>query len=240
MAGISDNYSLLGITRHASDSDVRAAYKKMAMKTHPDKGGSEEKFIQIKNAYEKILKEREYKSFILPKSPERKEETKPSDVSAEDRLKFFMAYQSLFKSSFFTVPNPPSCPSSVPVPPSSYPLPKSVPVPPSSYPLPKSVPTPPSRPSSVPTPSSYPLPKSHSSVPIPPSAPVDPGFQFGGRTFRHTPFKYINITSGRVITVLNRKGFIYVNTMREGLAYLFCGPREAMVEFCKTYKIQLS
>jgi len=45
-------YSLLGVDKHASDKDIKQAYKKLAMKHHPDRGGDETKFKEISKAYE--------------------------------------------------------------------------------------------------------------------------------------------------------------------------------------------
>ena len=62
-----DTYKILGITSDASDEEIKKAYKKMAVKHHPDKVASlgpdirkaaEEKFKTISQAYEKIKKER--------------------------------------------------------------------------------------------------------------------------------------------------------------------------------------
>lgn len=44
-------YELLDIPREASKDDIKKAYKKKAVETHPDKGGDPEKFKEIGNAY---------------------------------------------------------------------------------------------------------------------------------------------------------------------------------------------
>lgn len=51
----SDNtkyYTLLGVERSADASELKKAYRKLAMKNHPDKGGDPEKFKEITAAYE--------------------------------------------------------------------------------------------------------------------------------------------------------------------------------------------
>lgn len=68
--GLDAAYRILEITPDATDEEVKKAYRKMAMKYHPDKVSSlgpdiqkaaEEKFKKIVQAYEKIKKERGFK-----------------------------------------------------------------------------------------------------------------------------------------------------------------------------------
>ena len=47
-----DPYKILGIERNASSSDIKKAYRKLAIKHHPDKGGDAEKFKQVSGAYD--------------------------------------------------------------------------------------------------------------------------------------------------------------------------------------------
>src|SRR5262249_49662735 len=50
-----DYYEILGVPRTASDQDIRAAYRKLARKYHPDVNpGSGEKFKDINEAYEAL------------------------------------------------------------------------------------------------------------------------------------------------------------------------------------------
>ncbi len=47
---------LLNLKAGCSLADVKFAYRKAAMKTHPDKGGKTEEYIQIKSAYDYLNK----------------------------------------------------------------------------------------------------------------------------------------------------------------------------------------
>jgi len=49
-----DYYDLLGVSRSASDKELKTAFKKKAMEHHPDKGGDPEIFKQINEAYQSL------------------------------------------------------------------------------------------------------------------------------------------------------------------------------------------
>lgn len=61
-----DPYQVLGITRGASDEEVKKAYRALSRKYHPDanvnnpyKEQAEEKFKQIQQAYDQIMREKQ-------------------------------------------------------------------------------------------------------------------------------------------------------------------------------------
>jgi molecular chaperone DnaJ len=47
-----DYYEILGVTRNASQEEIKKAFHKLAHKYHPDKGGDEKKFKEINEAYQ--------------------------------------------------------------------------------------------------------------------------------------------------------------------------------------------
>lgn len=49
-----DYYDILGVNRNASEQEIRKAYKKQSMQHHPDRGGDEEKFKQVNEAYQTL------------------------------------------------------------------------------------------------------------------------------------------------------------------------------------------
>ena len=47
-----DHYETLGVSKDATKQDIKKAYRKLAMKHHPDKGGDQEQFKRITGAYD--------------------------------------------------------------------------------------------------------------------------------------------------------------------------------------------
>lgn len=45
-------YELLGVEKNATASEIKRAYRKLAMKHHPDKGGDEMHFKKVSEAYD--------------------------------------------------------------------------------------------------------------------------------------------------------------------------------------------
>ena len=56
-------YNILGVNQNASEDEIKKAYKKLAMKHHPDKGGDEKKFKEITEAYRNLTEEKPEGSF---------------------------------------------------------------------------------------------------------------------------------------------------------------------------------
>ena len=61
-----DYYQILGVDKNATDDDIKKAYRRMALKYHPDKNktpGAEERFKEVAEAYE-ILSHAEKRSMF--------------------------------------------------------------------------------------------------------------------------------------------------------------------------------
>lgn len=49
-----DHYTVLGVQRQADASEIKKAYRKLAGKHHPDRGGDAEEFKRVQKAYETL------------------------------------------------------------------------------------------------------------------------------------------------------------------------------------------
>ncbi|MCR4842122.1 MAG: J domain-containing protein [Eubacterium sp.] len=63
---MTDPYSVLGVSRNATDDEIKKAYRTLSRKYHPDanvnnpnKDQAEERFKQVQEAYEQIMKEKQ-------------------------------------------------------------------------------------------------------------------------------------------------------------------------------------
>jgi len=52
------HYATLGVSKTANPSEIKKAYRKLALQHHPDKGGDEAKFKEISSAYEILSDEK--------------------------------------------------------------------------------------------------------------------------------------------------------------------------------------
>lgn len=49
-------YSILGVSKTATQGEIKTAYRKLVLKEHPNKGGDPEKFKNVQRAYEELTK----------------------------------------------------------------------------------------------------------------------------------------------------------------------------------------
>ncbi len=64
-----DYYSTLGVQRNASEDEIKKAYRKLAMKHHPDRGGDEATFKKISEAYDVLSDPKKKEIFDLGGDP---------------------------------------------------------------------------------------------------------------------------------------------------------------------------
>ena len=63
-------YHILGLNSFASLEMIRKAYRRLALKHHPDRGGDEQRMKEINEAYEYLMKNKEtYDEQLKPRKP---------------------------------------------------------------------------------------------------------------------------------------------------------------------------
>ena len=70
-----DYYEILGVGKETNKAEIKKAYKKLALKHHPDKGGDAEKFKEISEAYAVLSddnKKGQYDMLVLTKGSARR------------------------------------------------------------------------------------------------------------------------------------------------------------------------
>lgn len=93
-----DYYEVLGVTKEATDTDIKKAYKKMALQLHPDKNkapGSAEAFKAIGNAVAILTDVEKRKSYDLYGSDEQHPAT-----TRRTRAQYEYAYSRGFETEF--------------------------------------------------------------------------------------------------------------------------------------------
>ncbi|CAM9266454.1 unnamed protein product [Choristocarpus tenellus] len=81
-------YTILGLKKDAGEGEIKKAYRKLALKNHPDKGGDPEKFKEITMAYE-ILSDPEKRRLYDQYGKDGVEQEGGPGQSAEDIFSMF-------------------------------------------------------------------------------------------------------------------------------------------------------
>ena len=64
---VESNYDILGITEGSTEKEIRNAFRRLALRYHSDKGGENDQFIKIKQAYEDLKIGKKYPETDLEK-----------------------------------------------------------------------------------------------------------------------------------------------------------------------------
>lgn len=68
-----NHYRTLGLPNHSSMEEIKKAYRSLALKFHPDRGGDVEKMKTLNEAYEFLIKNKEqYDQVLLQARPKLK------------------------------------------------------------------------------------------------------------------------------------------------------------------------
>ncbi|XP_076468793.1 dnaJ homolog subfamily B member 9-like isoform X2 [Babylonia areolata] len=87
-----DYYKILGVSRGASDKEIKKAFRKLAVKYHPDKNkdkGAEDKFVKIAQAYEVLSDPEKRKNYDQFGDESSQGQTFQSNFNFDDFFKDF-------------------------------------------------------------------------------------------------------------------------------------------------------
>lgn len=92
---VESNYDILGIVEGSTEREVRDAFRRLALQYHVDRGGENERFIKIKQAYEDLKVGKKYPDTDIEKV--RNSRVYTGDTEAEIRRKNQVLGQQLAK-----------------------------------------------------------------------------------------------------------------------------------------------
>lgn len=99
-----DYYEVLGVTKESTDTEIKKAYKKLALQLHPDKNkapGSAEAFKAIGNAVAVLTDQDKRKSYDLYGSDEQQQNVRRSNGFSQSGYRTHeYAYARGFESEF--------------------------------------------------------------------------------------------------------------------------------------------
>ena len=92
---VENNYDILGITEGSTEKEIRDAFRRLALQFHSDRGGENEQFIKIKQAYEDLKIGKKYPDTDIEKL--KNSRVYSSDSEADVRRKNQILGQQLSK-----------------------------------------------------------------------------------------------------------------------------------------------
>jgi len=92
---VENNYDILGIVEGSTEKEIRDAFRRLALQFHSDRGGENEQFIKIKQAYEDLKIGKKYPDTDIEKIKNSK--VYSEDTESDVRRKNQILGQELFK-----------------------------------------------------------------------------------------------------------------------------------------------